>query len=140
VLDESPGIAPATLPTPGLLDPLDLGAAWFTAVGYGEVRTDKTKGPQTIEFGRARRFATENALQLGPTWLLTDQNIADGNGGRCFADDGGPHLLRDTDTVVALSEWGDQFCRAVGWNARIDTALALDFIGRHVSASERSAA
>ena len=59
VLDQAPGIEPASLPTAGLLDQLKashiLKNTRFTAVGYGTIREQKTKGPQAILDNMERR-------------------------------------------------------------------------------------
>ena len=45
----APPITPAKLPPTGLLSSLDLKGQTFTAVGYGVLRIDKTKGPNNFD-------------------------------------------------------------------------------------------
>jgi hypothetical protein len=70
LLDASPGIAPAQLPTLGLLDQLKsqhaLNTQTFTAVGYGTVREDKTGGPHAFFFDGIRRYTLQSYLSLQP--------------------------------------------------------------------------
>ena len=56
----------ANLPAQGLLDAIDLKPAAFTTVGYGLVRTDKTKGSNSLSDDGGRRFAAQTATQLVP--------------------------------------------------------------------------
>ena len=132
VLDSEPGVGFAQLPTENLLETLDLKTTRFTAVGYGIVREDKTKGPQTIFDDGLRRFAEQSATQVNPSWLLLSMNPSTGNGGTCNGDSGGPHFLgagpTATRTIVSVTSWGDRFCRSNDWTARADTKVALDFI------------
>ena len=132
VLDTDPGVGFAQLPTEDLLETLDLKTTRFTAVGYGIVREDKTKGPQTIFNDGLRRFSEQSAVQFNPSWLLLSMNPSTGSGGTCNGDSGGPHLLgggsTGTSVIVSVTSWGDRFCRSTDWTARVDTEAALDFI------------
>ena len=129
LLDSSPGIAPAQLPTAGLLDQLtasnQLRDQTFTTVGYGAVRTDKTGGPHAIE-GRdgVRRYALQSFQALRPNSLELSQNPSTGDGGICAGDSGGPHFLGG----VEATSWSRPRCaptagvaqptRRTGWTLR----------------------
>jgi hypothetical protein len=133
VLDRTPvGVTPASLPDEGLVDGLDLKKEWFTAVGYGAVRDDKTNGPRTIFFDTIRRMSTQRSLARNDAWMLLSMNPSTGNGGTCFGDSGGPHFLRDTDIVLSVTSTGDRWCRATDWTARVDTKAALDFVTQFI--------
>ena len=120
VLDEpADGIEPATLPQQGLVDTLDLKREWFTTVGYGVVREDKTKGPHSLFGDTIRRTAMQGAQSRNASWLLLPMNPSTGNGGTCYGDSGGPHFLRDTDVVVSVTSTGDRWCRSTDWTARV---------------------
>ena len=103
LLDSPPGLTPAELPTAGLLDQLDasgeLRDQTFTTVGYGVVRTDKTRGPNALE-GRdgVRRYALQSFQSLRPNTLELSQNPSTGDGGICAGDSGGPHFLGGVDS------------------------------------------
>jgi secreted trypsin-like serine protease len=61
--------------------------------------------------------------------LCITANPAQGKGGFCFGDSGGPNLLGDTNTILAITSYGaDPICAGVGYSNRIDTEYALEFI------------
>lgn len=139
LLEESPdGILPALLPDEGLVDDLDDATQRFTAVGYGIARDDKTKGWQSFVYDPIRRVSEQSAIHANPSWLLLSMNPSTGSGGTCYGDSGGPHFLgigSETypGTVVSVTSWGDWYCRATDWTARVDTKAALDFITEFTS-------
>jgi secreted trypsin-like serine protease len=139
LLDRSPGITPAQLPTSGLLDQLQadhaLASQTFTAVGYGTARDTKTKGPHGLFFDGVRRYVLQSFLSLQPSWLLLSMNPSAGNGGTCYGDSGGPHFLGgvDSNLIVATTTTGDRWCRATDKDYRLDTASARGFLGRFVT-------
>ncbi|KAF2415462.1 hypothetical protein B2K11_19940 [Microbacterium sp. B35-30] len=140
LLDSSPGITPAELPTAGLLDELkasgQLRSQTFTTVGYGSVRTDKTGGPNTNE-GRdgVRRYALQSFQSLRPNALELSQNPSTGDGGICAGDSGGPHFLGgvDSNLVVSTTVRTDRWCRATNQTYRLDTQSARDFLASFVA-------
>ena len=139
LLERAPGIAPAQLPTAGLLDQLkaahQLDDRTFTAVGYGTVREDKTGGPHSLFFDGVRRYALQHALSLEKAWLLLSMNPSTGNGGTCYGDSGGPHFLGGvtSDLVVSITITGDAWCRATDKTYRVDTPAARDFLDDFVT-------
>jgi secreted trypsin-like serine protease len=139
VLDAAPGITPARLPTRNLLDTLNeragLRRETFTAVGYGTVREDKTRGFQPIFWDGLRRHSVQSALALNRTWLTLSMNPSTGNGGTCYGDSGGPHFLGPpgSDMVVSLTVTGDAPCRATDVTYRVDTDSARAFLGQFVA-------
>jgi hypothetical protein len=135
------GIAPATLPTLGLLDRLAAAGALknavFTAVGYG-VQNRVIGGGVPFHqdlnpIPRMYAFSSFNAL--GPGYLRLSQNPATGNGGTCFGDSGGPNFLplNGTPILVATTVTGDAVCRSTNVDYRLDTASARTFLGRFVT-------
>jgi secreted trypsin-like serine protease len=121
----------AQLPPPGLLSNMDLGNAGFTAVGYGATRVDGTKGPKNILPNidpAVRNVATESFRSLQSYALSVSANPATGDGGTCYGDSGGPHLLPGTDITVAVTILGDVPCRSLGRHFRLDTPLARQFL------------
>ncbi len=139
LLDESPGITPAELPTAGLLNQLSashqLRDQAVTTVGYGAVRTDKTGGPHANE-GRdgLRRYALQSVQALRPNTLELSQNPSTGDGGICFGDSGGPHFLGgvDSNLLVSTSLGTDRWCRATTLTYRLDTPSARAFLATYV--------
>ena len=125
-LVQAPGIEPAKLPTAGFLSSQRLNNRRFTAVGYGDTRIDKTKGPNNLVDQSTRMVATQGFLSLEPSWLNLSINPATGNGGGCFGDSGGPHFL--DDVLVSLTVIGDANCRATDKTYRLDIASARRFL------------
>ncbi len=141
VLDQSPGIAPASLPTAGLLDQLKashvLKNTRFTAVGYGTIREQKTKGPQAILDNLERRRAEQGFLSLTNAWITLSMNVSTGSGGTCYGDSGGPHFIhlngQETKIVVAVTVTGDANCLATDKDYRTDTPQAREFLSQFVA-------
>lgn len=141
VLDQSPGIDPASLPTAGLLDQLKashvLKNTRFTAVGYGTIREQKTRGPQAILDNLERRRADQSFLSLTGAWITLSGNLSTGSGGTCYGDSGGPHFIhlngQETDIVVAVTVTGDANCLATDKDYRTDTPQAREFLSQFVA-------
>ena len=125
--------APAQLPTRNQLAEMALGEEWFTAVGYGLVRTDKREGPNAFTTNNQRNFVTQGFLSLQPAWLNLSMNPSTDNGGACYGDSGGPHFLRDTDLLVSITITGDTPCRATDKTYRTDTDSARAFLDEFVT-------
>jgi V8-like Glu-specific endopeptidase len=130
-------IAPARLPTAGLLDQMKAAGALkgqsFTAVGYGTVRDDKTGGFHALFWDPTRRYVGQTYSALTKSWLKISMNPSTGDGGTCYGDSGGPHFLGDSDLVVALTVTGDAPCRATDVDYRLDNASARAFLGQFVT-------
>jgi len=137
------GIAPATLPPPGLLDWLKAthqlktgpDATVFTEVGYG-FGLDWPP-PQPIFPVSDQGIVTRNAAQssymsLNSAWLYLGQNQARGYGGACQGDSGGPALWTDPSTgveyLVGICSSGDAAWVGFSNYFRVDTPWALQFI------------
>lgn len=146
VLDASaatvyPGIYPASLPTAGLLDQLNVANGLrdqrFTVVGYGVQQPEFGEGPPVHPYTGERRVAVSRFLALLPSWLQLSQVGARDDGGSCFGDSGGPTFLgagtQETDIVVSITSWGDAMCLATGTTYRMDTASARAFLAQFVT-------
>lgn len=135
------GLAPATLPTLGLLDRLAVRGAWrdavFTAVGYGlQNRVVGGGMPFFQDLNPVpRMFALSSFNALSPGYLRLSQNPAIGDGGGCFGDSGGPNFLdvSGTKVLVANTITGDAVCRATNVVYRLDTPTARAFLGQFVT-------
>ena len=127
------GIAPARLPTLNQLSGMSLKQQRFTAVGYGTVRNDKTKGPHSLSFDGMRRYADQSFRSLTTAWLNLSMNPSTGSGGTCYGDSGGPHFVAGTNVVVSVTVTGDRFCRASDVTYRLDTPWARDFLAQYVA-------
>ncbi|HEX8472815.1 MAG TPA: trypsin-like serine protease [Pyrinomonadaceae bacterium] len=130
------GIAPATLPTCGLLDQLvaqnGLKDAVFTAAGYGLQNRVVGHGVPYFQdanpIPRMYSFSTFNSLNGG--YLRLSQNPATGNGGTCFGDSGGPNFLtvNGQQILVGITITGDSVCRSTNVVYRLDTPSAQAFL------------
>jgi secreted trypsin-like serine protease len=134
-LESAPDVAPAELPTLGLLNTYDqqeLRQLTFTAVGYGIVRESKKGGPHGFIDRTTRMVAQQTFLSLQPTWLTLNMNPSTGSGGTCYGDSGGPHFLggMDSNLVVSITVTGDAMCRATDKSYRLDTFAAQEFLSR----------
>lgn len=141
VLDQSPGISPASLPTAGLLDQLKddhiLKDTLFTAVGYGTIREVKTTGFHGILDNMDRNRVDQGFLSLTKAWVTLSMNLATDNGGTCYGDSGGPHFVHingvETNIVAAITVTGDAPCVATDKDYRMDTDSARSFLGGFVT-------
>jgi hypothetical protein len=144
VLDQTPPITPATLPTLGLLDALkangSLQSTRFTAVGYGSTRDSLKKGSQGIDDTNvARQTVDQGYSSLMPAWVDFSMlpTPANSGGGTCYGDSGGPHFLHvngvETNIVVATTITGDTQCKSLDKDYRMDTPAARDFLGQFVT-------
>jgi hypothetical protein len=143
VLDSSPGIVPARLPTANQLGQLQrsgvLRNTRFTAVGYGMVRDTMTHGFMAIEENLERRYVRQTFNSLTKAWLNLSMVNTPGNpgGGTCYGDSGGPHFLHlngvETDIVASVTVSGDAPCVALDKTYRTDTASARAFLATYVT-------
>jgi hypothetical protein len=140
VLDRSPGITPAALPTAGLLDELKdahiLKDTRFTAVGYGTIRITNTTGPQGILDNMDRNRVEQGFHSLTKAWLNLPMTLPTGDGGPCYGDSGGPNFIHldgvETNIVVSITITGDSPCVALDKTYRTDTAAAREFLSAFV--------
>jgi hypothetical protein len=140
VLDEVPGILPASLPPAGMLDDLKdahvLRDTRFTAVGFGTLRDSNQTGFQGILDNLDRNRAEQGYHALNQAWLILPMTPSNGNGGTCYGDSGGPHFIHiddvETDIVASITVLGDAPCKASDVTYRMDTESARSFLGGFV--------
>jgi secreted trypsin-like serine protease len=134
-------IVPATLPSEGYLNDLRKAGelrsgpegAKFTMVGYGGTLSWP---PPEINYEDYRQVAESEYIALTKPFLHLSQNILKGDGGTCFGDSGGPNFYSNetgSEIIVGVVSWGDAQCVSTGFNYRVDTATALDFIYEVIS-------
>jgi hypothetical protein len=91
------GIAPAALPTAGVLDDMSsagtLAAQTFTDVGYGWHAVVSNSRNATGLFDGVRRYATSGSRSLTTSDVKLTENASLGYGGACSHDSGGPAFL-----------------------------------------------
>ena len=102
-------------------------------VGYGAQGFIRGGGKPTEVFLFTRFFAPSqlvqsNNVQSGEFIKLT-ANPAQGKGGVCFGDSGGPDLLSGTPIVLAVNTLvANGNCAGVTYSNRVDLPEILDFI------------
>ena len=78
----------------------------------------------------ARRHATETLISTSQWFITVDQNPnAQGEGGICRGDSGGPHLLPGTSTAFAVTTaFFSKWCWSTSRDSRLDTPGVLRFL------------
>jgi secreted trypsin-like serine protease len=141
VFDEPVPIdTPVELPTLGLLNQLNvkngLKGQTFRNVGYGVHEPVPGPGGIAHDWTATRMVSHSTFRNLQKAWLHLSQNPATSDGGTCFGDSGGPQFLGDTNIIVSITVTGDAICRATNKTYRLDTEVALSFIGQFVDLDE----
>jgi hypothetical protein len=132
------GIAPASLPSAGLLDQMrqngTLQTSSFTAVGYGSLDPQNGSGGKTYIYNDARNYAGGSFNTLTNAWLKLSQNASHGDGGTCYGDSGGANFLGGVSSqlLVADTITGDTACVSTNVDYRLDTPAARDFLKNYV--------
>jgi hypothetical protein len=129
-------VTPASLPACGLLEQLSaqngLKNATFTAVGYGVQNRVVGGGVPFFQDINPipRMFAFSSFSALSPGYIRLSQNPANGNGGTCFGDSGGPNFLTVSGQriLAAITITGDAVCRSRNVDYRLDTVGAQSFL------------
>lgn len=132
------GVAPAALPTAGLLDRLrdarQLRGQLFTNVGYGYSGREVGGGQPHFVYDGQRRVSLSPFSALTKSSLkLQGNSNATGLGGVCFGDSGGPSYLGASDTVAAITSSGNQACAGPSTAYRLDTPSARQFLAGFVT-------
>lgn len=126
----------AQLPTAGLVDALGRGAA-VDLVGYGVQHQLVGGGPPQWDWidGRITRRRAPAELVSdqfvhSATFLRASANAAQGKGGICFGDSGGPDLVGGTNVVLAVNSYvTNTNCTGVTYSYRVDTPAVLAWVG-----------
>jgi secreted trypsin-like serine protease len=135
------GITPATVAPPSLLQVLKDGGrligTHFETVGYGinaVTARDHSCGHVVDWTGSGtRRIASGAYISLSTTHLLLDMSAAQGDGGGCYGDSGGPHVFPGTAIVVSNTQGGDAWCLSTDDTIRVDTSVVQSFLGQYAT-------
>jgi Trypsin len=127
----------AVLPTAGLVDSLARGTS-VDLVGYGVSQQLHGGGPPVWTGPRVRLFAPTQLVSLNfvhaAEFIRLSANPAQGKGGTCFGDSGGPDLRAGTNTVLAVNSYvTNSNCAGVTYSQRIDIPEVLAWIESFLS-------
>jgi len=122
----------AQLPAAGLVDTLK-NKTKLDLVGYGVQEQIHGGGPPVWTGLRVRLYAPSELVSGKFThseeFIRVALNPGGGSGGTCFGDSGGPNLLRNSDTVLAVNSYvTNSNCGGVGYSSRVDIAEVLAWI------------
>jgi len=130
----------AVLPSAGDVDALK-NKTDIDLVGYGVQYQAQIPGkylPQPPPYyrwtgPRVRLFAPSKLVSgefvHASEYMRLSLNPGGGKGGTCFGDSGGPDLLHDTDTVLAVNSYVTNVnCSGVGYSSRVDIPDVLAWI------------
>ena len=120
----------AVLPSLGLVDALPMKSR-ITVVGYGAQTQNRGIPPHKWHLDQNRYFAPTELVQSNDSvkaeFIKLTVNPAQGKGGVCFGDSGGPDLVGNI--VVAVNSYFTNLnCAGVAYSYRVDTPAALTFI------------
>jgi hypothetical protein len=122
----------AALPEVGLVDTLAMRTR-VDIVGYGVQGFVRGGGPPGQVFLFTRYFAPSLLIQSNNMWsdefIKLTANPAQGKGGTCFGDSGGPDILSGTNIVLAVNSYvTNGNCAGVTYSQRVDLPDVLSFI------------
>ena len=120
------------LPEAGLVDTLK-NKTDLTVVGYGVQEQHRGGGPPYWTGMRVRLQAPSELIAANfvhsDEFIRITLNPGQGKGGTCFGDSGGPDLLEDSDTVLAVNSYVTNYnCAGVGYSSRVDIPEVLGWI------------
>ena len=139
VLDSPADVAPkAQLPSADLVDTLKTRRR-IDIVGFGVWEQARVPGvflpkppPYYRWTGGLERMHSWSALvpfRHSADVIGVSMNAAQGKGGLCWGDSGGPNLLGQSDTVLAVTSYTTNYnCRGVGYSSRVDKPAVLEWI------------
>jgi hypothetical protein len=133
VLDEAADVTTfAALPDSGFVDSLNMGTG-VDIVGYGVQERQVGGGPPvwvgtfTRYYAPSKLVASEN--RISDMFIKLTANPAQGKGGTCFGDSGGPDLLGGTNTILGVNSFvTNGNCAGVTYSQRVDVPEVLAFI------------
>jgi hypothetical protein len=137
VILDQPGVTMplyGKLPGVGLVDALQM-MSNVDQVGYGVQYKEgvgmppyyRWIGPRERMYAPAKLIASHD--RISSEFMKLTANPAQGKGGTCFGDSGGPNLQGGTDTVLAVTAFGTNAnCAGVSYVNRVDIADIHDWI------------
>ena len=103
--------------------------------GRGAVLTLCSPGGQTFPGGGVRLKAPVDFNALNKSWVRLSMIAAQGLGGACYGDSGGPNFVVINGALVlaATTVTGDTPCYATNFSYRMDTTVARTFLAPYVA-------
>ncbi len=124
----------AALPDAGLVDTLPMKTD-VDIVGYGGQFKLKISGPPYFRWvaNGMRYYAPSQIVtsnnRNSDMWLKLTANPAQGKGGICFGDSGGPDLLGGRNIILATNSFvPNTNCTGVDYSNRVDRAVVLEWV------------
>jgi hypothetical protein len=122
----------AELPQAGIVDTLKVKTD-VELVGYGSQDMVRGGGQPSWTDDVMRMYAPSETIAnkhvISDEFLRCTSNPGKGTGGTTFGDSGGPVLLGDTDTVLAVHSFGTNYQQTgVSYHSRVDIPEVLDWI------------
>jgi len=122
----------AQLPNAGQVDTLQV-MTDVDLVGYGVQTRHVGGGPPYWTGLRNRLYARAKLIASNFAWsdefVRLTANPGQGKGGTTFGDSGGPVLLGDTDTILAVSSYVTNYnCAGTSYHSRVDIPEVLEWI------------
>lgn len=122
----------AALPSPNLVDTLPMRTP-VDIIGYGVQGFLRGGGPPDQIFLFTRYFAPSLLIQSSNVqsdeFIKLTANPAQGKGGICFGDSGGPDILSGTNIILAVNSYvTNGNCAGVTYSQRVDLPEILAFI------------
>lgn len=129
---------PATLPTDGQLSelgPRRLDALPWLVVGYGTQEASREPGGHVHLGGDTRLKASLGFNSLNASWIRLSMIQAQGWGGACYGDSGGPNFVSIGGQLVlaGVTITGDVPCYATNVAYRTDSGSARAFLDPYVA-------
>ena len=129
---------PAQLPTLNQLSALGsrtLDTFDWLVVGYGTQEAHRGPGGHTFPGGGVRMKAPVDFNALNKAWVRLSMIAAQGQGGACYGDSGGPNFVAIDGALVlaATTITGDTPCYATNVVYRTDTTVARAFLAPYVA-------
>ena len=131
VLDKAvKGITPVQLPRADYVSSLKAGTP-VVGVGYGAYEVTNEPGGHRYLYNDIRMEGTGSLNSVDKNWVRVSENSAQGWGGGCYGDSGGPNFVGNVEIATTIT--GDAICRSTNTGYRLDTKVARDFLGQYVT-------
>jgi secreted trypsin-like serine protease len=130
---DAPVSSYGSLPPENFLTAITSQSNNFTVVGYGYQGYIKPFAEYAWERykGEVKLIELNSAANGGNNGKFTN-NPGSTSGGSCFGDSGGPVFYANSNMITAVVSWGITPCIGVDYQARTDTATALDFVRQYL--------